>query len=251
MHLFAKPLWMPKAGNTKAEYEDAFWPRHSVEGISERRFAVADGATETSFSGVWAKQLVRAYGQGLMDSEPQFLQCLSKLQQQWSKIVHRKPLRWYAEEKLRSGTFSAFLGLRLFDGAANNRHGTWVAIASGDSCLIQIRNNVPVVTFPMSDSSSFGNRPVLLSSKPALNAAAIMSMAKTDGEWDSGDTFYLMTDALASWFFREHESGQRPWAILRDLELDTSKPFRAWVEDTRRSGGMKNDDVTLYHIDID
>ena len=61
MRLFYEAMWIQKAGSPEEEYEDAFWPRRSVSGESRQKetFAIADGATESSFSGVWAKQLVR------------------------------------------------------------------------------------------------------------------------------------------------------------------------------------------------
>jgi hypothetical protein len=65
MHVVTEAFWLPKAGNTLEEYEDAFWPRKSMDrSLSMFRCAVADGATETSFSRVWAQTLVRAYCRG-------------------------------------------------------------------------------------------------------------------------------------------------------------------------------------------
>ena len=47
-------------------------------------FAVADGATETSFAGLWARQLVRAYGLGCFDGGD-WLDQLRREQAAWSK----------------------------------------------------------------------------------------------------------------------------------------------------------------------
>ena len=67
MHVFSRAYWMPKAGNSEAEYEDSFWPRFLDGESNNFRFAVADGATEASFSGIWARQIVRAFGKGFED----------------------------------------------------------------------------------------------------------------------------------------------------------------------------------------
>src|SRR5438105_2336031 len=159
MHLFAEALWMPKAGNTALEYEDAYWPKHPIRGDSRSTFAVADGATETSFSGIWAKQLVRAYCAGtfnnLSDSD-----WLSKRQRKWWSIVRNKPLAWYAEEKLESGTFAALVGLTLNWQSAESENGTWHAEAIGDSCLFQLRGNHILTTFPLQTSQDFTNSPI-------------------------------------------------------------------------------------------
>jgi hypothetical protein len=59
---YAQAFWLPKAGNSDSEYEDAFFPRRLKRRNGRRlRFAVADGATETSFSGVWARLLVSSF----------------------------------------------------------------------------------------------------------------------------------------------------------------------------------------------
>jgi hypothetical protein len=68
-----------------------------------------------------------------------------------------------------------------------------------------------------------------------------------EGVIAEGDDFYICTDALAAWFLGRAERGERPWDILRDFgELD----FRDWLCCVRRSGEIRNDDVTLIHIDV-
>src|SRR5262245_58112070 len=111
MRVSAQALWLPKAGNTPEEYEDACWPQEPVIDREAARFrcAIADGATETSFSGLWANQLVREYCR--QTSVKQFVGSLPRLRQEWQWQVSAKPLPWYAEEKARSGAFAAFLGL--------------------------------------------------------------------------------------------------------------------------------------------
>ena len=253
MRLFAAPLWLPKNGNTTAEYEDAYWPKRSVEGISEHRFAVADGATETSFSGIWAKQLVRAYCKGSMDSPVAMAETLDQLRRQWWHIVERKNLPWYASEKLKSGTYSALLGLTLYDKQHGEADGTWVAIAIGDCCLVQIRADSVVIAFPMTKSSAFSNRPALVSTSksPADRQKELALVQSASGAWRSEDRFFLMTDALAAWFLREYEQGRRPWEALRDVDHDPRLPFGEYVEGLRATHLIRNDDVTFYRIELD
>jgi hypothetical protein len=255
MQLFAEALSMPKAGNSDSEYEDAYSPGHPVEGGSCSRFAVADGATETSFSGIWAKQLVRAYCDGAFDRLPD-CEWLSRLRRKWWSVVRRKPLPWYAEEKLESGTFAALVGLTLNWDSATTDHGLWHSEAIGDSCLFQLRGTDLIAKFPLQASNDFTNSPVLLSSRPG-NDSGLAALASTAGEWQCGDDFYLMTDALAAWFLRAIENQEAPWAIIRDWDAERDKPvphdmrsFRKWVETARKQGLMRNDDVTLYRIEI-
>ena len=251
MFFLSDVLWAQKAGNPEEEYEDAFWPRIGVSGESrtELSVAVADGATEASFAGVWARQLVRAYCRGILNSN-NLRDSLLKKQRAWARFVERKPLPWYAEEKVRNGAFSTILGFSMRDGDGTKSSGSWDAFAVGDSCVVQIRDEAPLTSFPLSNAAEFTNNPFLLGSKPEANVG-IDSQPKTQtGTWQSGDKFYLMTDALAAWFFREAENSQAPWRALRDLDTD-ELPFRPWLDNLRDTHQMRNDDVTLYRIDID
>jgi hypothetical protein len=68
-----------------------------------------------------------------------------------------------------------------------------------------------------------------------------------NGSVAEGDDFFVCTDALAAWFLARAEEGSRPWETLRDL---TEASFADWVSLVRRTGELRNDDVTLVHVDI-
>ncbi|MEJ5378525.1 MAG: protein phosphatase 2C domain-containing protein [bacterium] len=253
MQVLAQPFWAPKGGSPDREYEDAFWPRSAMEGTGRYfRFAVADGATETSYSGIWAKQVVRHFCKD--SSNPPFDgDGFRLLQQRWSQIVRRRRLPWYAEQKVHLGAFAAILGLILCDDTtyADRDGGNWQAMAIGDSCLVQVRGEEVLARFPLADSAAFSNRPHLLSSNPAHNSHIVDRLRTINGTWQRGDAFYLMTDALASWFMRKIEDGQKPWSILRYLgTCGEPKPFREWLDSLRKQEAIRNDDVTLLRVDI-
>lgn len=248
MEVFAQAFWLPKAGNSEAEYEDAFSPPEG--GRKTRfRFAVADGATATSYSGIWAKQLVGAFAKGRIRS-PTIGKDLAPLQQLWGEEVRRKPLPWYAEEKLRSGTFAAFLGLSLSARSANAGRGQWQALAVGDCCLAHVRRDKVLASFPITAAVDFNDRPFLVSSHPRQNGSIEQHIRTRHGTWITEDTFFLMTDALAHWFYSEMEQDRRPWATLRDLDTEEVKPFAQWISGLRSEHAIPNDDVTLLRIDI-
>lgn len=238
MEIYAKEFCVPKNGNTEAENDDSF-----SSAKDKSRFAVADGATEASFSREWAKQLVRAFTAKKL-SIPIALDELKPLQSRWGEFVHRHPLPWYAEEKASSGAFAAFVGLEFLE------EKKWRATAAGDSCLVQVRGNEIIKAFPLADSVSFGNRPNLLSSISSANGNNTELVMHCDGSWGCEDVFFLMTDALACWFFKELEQGNKPWNLLRDLETQDGVPFQKFVAGLRSEQRMKNDDVTLVRIDI-
>ena len=243
---------LPKAGNSKEEYEDAFWPEQQIDQSAKTfRFAVADGATETSFSGLWAKMLVRAYCRGNL-AEKILFKSLPALQKRWLECVSKTPLPWFAEEKLRSGAFSSIVGLTIKHGTSRNgKLARWKALAIGDSCLFQVRGNKLITPFPFTDSEQFNSRPSLLSSNPIYNEGILNSSMQKSGSLDEGDTFYLMTDALACWFLRAVESNQKPWEILRDFATsDEMASFSDWIANLRKAHLIRNDDVTLLRVEV-
>ena len=71
------------------------------------------------------------------------------------------------------------------------------------------------------------------------------------GRWRPGDRFLLMTDALAQWFLRRNEQGERPAAEIAELlgAADPAAAFADWIE-RMRAQDLRNDDVTLGVIDL-
>jgi hypothetical protein len=200
---------------------------------------------------MWAWQLVHAFCRCNGTSGDLIRTVLPALQRCWHTKVQRRPLPWYAEEKVRSGAFAALVGLVLVDSAESGGPGQWRAIALGDSCLVHMRDETILARFPLQDAASFTNRPHLLSSRSTYNESAAKHLVTTGDGWCSGDTFYLMTDALAHWFLSEVEAGRQPWALLRDLDTkDQPKSFADFVADLRRTKSMRNDDVTLLRVEI-
>jgi hypothetical protein len=252
MRLSAQAFRAPKAGNQESEYEDAFCPERPI--ISKKGpafcFAVADGATETSFSGVWATQLVRAFCKGDMEGK-EFSRNLSVLRERWLKVVSRKPMPWYAEEKIRSGAFAAIVGLVLDDSSKPEEDGSWRALAIGDSCVFQLRELQLVASFPIQSSDQFNNSPLLLASRGAERQDDTQGFLTTCGTWRKGDTFYLMTDAIACWFLSQVETGRVPSRELQDLSSGKSRHFRSWLTSLRERKVVRNDDVTIVRIEIE
>ena len=82
MTLSVRAFWLPKKGNSIEEYEDAF-----DYSITDHRFAIADGATESSFAGEWARSLVHGVVASLpsqsLPSAEELLKFLKPLQQAW------------------------------------------------------------------------------------------------------------------------------------------------------------------------
>jgi hypothetical protein len=238
-------FWDTKVGNTAEEYEDAFGSDVEDQPRSEMRYAVADGATESSYSRHWAQLLVDAYGAGAT-APSKLVRRLPALQVAWREEHQRPDLPWFAAEKLALGAFAALLGIRLIEGPDGFRLH---AMAAGDCELVVVRGESLHLAWPVLRSVDFGSNPVLLSSVGPVEAQRNMLQGRRL-RLLSGDAVLLMTDALAAWFLREAETGVTPWVTLQEFRRSDEEAFRSWARGLRSAGAMRNDDVTLAILDV-
>jgi hypothetical protein len=249
-------FWLPKEGNTAEEYEDAY--AHSA---ADRRFAIADGATESSFADRWAKSLVQNYLTAPPNISPQatgeFQEWVKPLQKQWHAAINWESLPWYAEEKARNGAFATFLGLkftgddkdkgsffsRLFSMFSGGDEVRWNSFAVGDSNLFHIREDMMLKAFPFDKSEQFNSRPLLLSSNPNRNQDVWADVKFAEGDCKANDVFILATDAIAKWFLATCEGGGQPWRQL--VSLRNADDFANLVAKLRKQSLIRNDDTTL------
>lgn len=241
----ARYVILPKAGNTPEECEDAIYL--SSNGA---KVAIADGATESSFSREWAQMLVEGFGKSRSKvATDNFMTHLNSWQAEWKKIVDTKDLPWYAEEKVRQGAFSTLLGIRF-----DLKKSQWQGIGIGDCCLFQFREEKLQCTFPVSSAEEFGNNPYLVSSNQASNKNISEHFKETTGSIQEGDFFILASDALAHWLFRNIEDGEKLEkfrALLRGhSKKDYQKNFSNWLNYQREQKEIKNDDVVFCLIEI-
>lgn len=238
----SRTLRLPKRGHTAEEYEDA------SAGDPERgRFAVADGAAESSFAALWAGLLVEDYVRA--PDGGRWEQGLPDLRRRWAAeaggSANGRPTPWYFEHKLQQGAFATFLGVSVRGTAScGRRHRRLLAVAVGDSCLFQVRKDALFKAFPLTASAEFGNAPRLVESRQTPPRRK----ARLKGHWRVGDRLWLMTDALAQRFLQEAETGGRPWQRLEEMLAAADSAFAAWVENLRDAGRLRNDDVTVVGV---
>lgn len=259
-------FWAPKRGSSVQEYEDAVWAGPDGVGNGEVKastltMAIADGASESLLAGRWASCLVGVFGTNKAASRTRsaFASAYGKAAGGWDGVVAEytneregrgSPIQWYEEPGLAKGAHATILAVELRD-ARGGRAPTWSATAVGDSCLFQVRNELLHTSFPISDPSAFNYQPALLGSRGVDDAVLRRHIKVINHDWERGDSFYLMTDALAAWFLRVNEAGGRPWAPLRDMDtLDAELEFADWVDQQRDQGQLNNDDTTLIRIDM-
>ena len=254
MHITLQSFRIPKEGNTDAENEDAYWPEEqaaydlrSAETAYDLplilRVAVADGATETLFSGLWAGILSRAYCES--PSHLAFLKRLPALRDAWQSEVAARPLPWYAEEKARSGAFATLLGLTVKTGHAHDI-AYYQALAIGDSCLFHLREGRLLRAFPLTRAADFNNSPYLLASHPQRNPDLAENLRTTAHRALPGDSLLLLTDALAQWFLHALASDSDCPDPLR--EITNPEAFAQLAQQEREARRLRNDDTTMLRL---
>jgi len=238
-------FWKAKSGNAAEEYEDAL-----AAEAATGRFAVADGASESSYSGLWARILVEEFTHLPAGAPFAWTEWLPAVQARWASEIGERPGQqaWFVQSKIASGSFATFAGLSITDGHEKR----WQSWAVGDSCVFQIRNNKIYNSFPLSRSDQFGVKPLLIGSRSSVTEIDQNRSDHISGGWETGDQFWLMTDALSQWFFSRNEAEAAPVRqVLRILAESEHNPdsFGNWAQKIRDSGDLHNDDVTLLIVE--
>jgi len=241
---------LPKGGYLPSECEDHF----AIDEDSSK-FAMADGATEASYSGIWARILVesfREFDSSLMipgEVETQFDSWLGRCRAtwiDWEGSLNKDGLPWFASEKLLSGSAATFIGVSFesLPSPASDQLSC-KAVALGDSCLFIVRDNWLRECFPIDNASNFGPTPALVRtlSYPIGDNLQVFSSVAIDGE-----RVYLTTDALGKWFLELCERGEEPWKLLDSVS--TPPDFENLVEVHRANRSLRDDDTSLIAIEI-
>jgi hypothetical protein len=247
--------WAPRAGSEERQYEDAFYPRASGDRHARRlRFAVADGASESMLSGLWADLLVRTWCKARRRAMPQIIKAASEF---WEielaayleqRERSQRPIQWFEEPGLEKGAFATLLGIAF--STTTHAEGTWRASSLGDTCLFQVRDGSLVASFPLERSADFDSRPKLVPSRPTDIAKVVGALDHAEGTWQTGDTFFLATDAVSAWFLRATEAGLSPWKTWTGFDAADPTAYRQWVAEQRGQGELRNDDSTVMRIEV-
>lgn len=239
--LHTRQYLLPKLGHDESECEDVI----AVD-TETGRFAVADGATEAFDARNWAERLAQRWVQtGSTLTADEFRKWVAvqgrELRDSWEGLS----LSWYSEEKARTGSFAAFVGLEI---DLTSKSPSWQAIALGDACLVHRRSGVLLKSFPLSRSESFNATPVLVASDSSLHESAMQSLVVESGSYECGDVLLLLSDAIASWYLQRLEQNDLdPDAFLQTAENEELNRF---FDDQRSTGKMRNDDLAVVRIEI-
>lgn len=225
----------PRHGFSPEECEDA-----AAADARRGRFAIADGAGESSNAGPWARLLAETFVREETQPWPGWI---TPLQARWAEATRPspgEPQPWFMDGRIEQGAFSTFVGLCV--GVE-----TWHAVAVGDSCLVHMSKD-DMTPFPLTHSSQFGNSPLLIGSRQPVEGVPLRQARQGMGTWQPGDRLWLMTDALAKWFLHRAEEGGKPWRDFERLAGCVPEAFAGWVSRLRSTRELRDDDTTLLGV---
>ena len=233
-----RQLLLPKLDHDASECEDAI-----AFDIQTARFAVTDGATEAFNAQLWARNLAEHWVRNeatltLEDFRNWVAAEGRELHDSWNGLT----LSWYSEEKARTGSFAAFVGVEL----DLKSTPSWKAIALGDTCLLHCRGSALLKSFPLSRSECFNSTPILVASNAALHESTMSSAMVESGVCENGDVLFLMSDAAASWCLQRFENGD----FDADFLTGKDEELRRFFDGERQAGRIRNDDIAIVRIEI-
>lgn len=228
-----------KEGNLPEECEDAICANLNFDGRGKiARFAIADGASESSFAKEWAELLTTGFCEDkefslarlfqisnsenkkqndetgedvdaaseVNESSLEYLESfIKRAALKWKALVDKKKLPWYAEFKKESGAYAAFLGLEI-----DKKNKIARVLAVGDCCLFvfSLEKNLYLVKgfFPKKKSSDFDNTPYLICSD--VNRNKDLSNAARMGRFkiEKNQVLILASDAISAWLMKNIET---------------------------------------------
>ncbi len=233
-------LSLPKAGNTDAENEDAF-----AVSPDRGRVAVSDGASSAYRSGEWARTLCAGFVESGVAVDPEAIAEWLLSQAHTFQRARSGDAGWWDVEAAGRGAFATLVAVEFHAGVSAP---AWRAVAVGDSVLIHLRPRgdgyVLVAGFPIESGEAFTSTPALVAST-LTSRTALPTLRFAHGHAAPGDRWLALTDELARWALRAHESGMPIWPLL----FSGSAPeVTEAVTAARQQGQLVNDDMTLIRI---
>jgi len=254
MQVRLETQWTQKLDSPPGLCEDASFPPPGIHELDGLKVVVADGASESFFSRLWAKELVEKFSHRDLN----FTHCWQNVQQSWPGVVRAflsereangKAIQWFEEPALGRGGFGTAISAHFHELPGITDRAKLLCWAIGDCCIIQLRGERVPLLFPLTSPEQFDSTPDLIFSNDNLGALALKRKAcLTDVR--PGDRLLLMTDALAHWTLTQVEAGIFPWAELDEIARTDAESFSEWVKERKTAGLIKDDDITLVTASV-
>ncbi len=233
--------YSPKIGNSETEYEDAF-----AINPGKGKIAVADGASDSIFSGLWARSLVNSYvNSDLSITSDDFIENLvSSARVRWHTDIEWDSLRLFVKNKALGGSYSTLILVESMEG---NSFSKVRVLSVGDSCILLERNG-SLLSFPLSDYEQFNISPKLVWSGYGSPFSTEYKWNKPvfsteDLEPGQDSTVIVATDAVSKWLLQYYPDS---WNGV----MEHTNDLREYLTEQVKGRKMRNDDLTLVKVII-
>ncbi len=244
----------PKQASSAWDWEDGVRFDEGF-GPGRARFIVADGATNAFDAIRWVGMLVESFvppanGHGTVpcpELEPGPMQAwFESLQKRWADEAPTNFQFQYEADKFKRGSFATMLGCELVD-LSRGDSARWRAASVGDAVMFHVREGRLRAMFPSLRAEDFGNRPASVHTDPRRLDRMAESLRFSDGELATGDHMFVTTDALGRWVVETAAKEDTVWGVLATVD---EQRFRRLIDDRRKAGELKDDDVTLLRVHL-
>lgn len=210
--LFWQPWSVPKEGNTIEQNEDACRAEEMLAGEESLLIAIADGASETVYSRLWAYALVKAADTSWTAlSDEDLNERLTQVRTSFSPIPPDAQIPWYVRNKFLAQGSQATLLVTTIERSKESAEFIVRSVAVGDCCLLHFSAGGEVNSFPMRSTADFSLNPVLVMNRNQ----SPLEFPRSEMRLRYGDFLLVCTDATGKWALQCMESNQA--ALIFDV----------------------------------
>lgn len=251
MNIFAKKTCKSSNG-LHSQIDDSYDYKPASDFIElkqDQRICIADGTSESVYSGKWAEIITKDFVDNYSDFVNDYDEWHTKAANKWEAEFVTDDLPWYLEMKLNQGSFSTFHG--LFIQYNESKELICKSYYIGDSCLFLVRQEKLIRRIPDIKSNAFTNSPKLLATKKQY----LRSPEKVEFHLENEDCILLMTDSLSQWFIDEYDNfnENKRWQELIDAGVEFDLRVFLGNELKREKNGMpaiRDDDLAIVRLHI-
>jgi hypothetical protein len=206
------------------------------------RFAIADGVSRSFFPAIWAELLVEKFVSLQIEEQFNYVDCQKEWLKKIEEIVRKPETKYYTKNQFvkNEAGLATFVSLQF-----DVQEKKWYASALGDSFLFFVPKNEN--DFEKWVKLSSKPEPVVFDNFPDYYSSRNNSHGEPnlkEGTLLEG-TFYLMTDALSEWVFKEKEK-----SVSEIKNWKSQGEFECSVNELRKIGGLNNDDSAVLIIEL-
>ena len=226
VRLFWREWTLAKIGYDPEQNEDACLAsefQHD-DGSAASLIAISDGASESVYSGLWARKLVDAAEPNWPTlSDDELNQRVEEVRQEFSPTESESLTPFtkiFVRNKFLSQGSQATLLVLTVTGSRDSDSHKLRALSIGDSCLLLFRENGEVCPFPVRTSNDFGLEPRLVQSRSQDR----LDCRRWDDKMEPGDLLLVCTDAVGKWALQCLESNPSRAGLIFEALLGLLVP---------------------------